>query len=607
VFYSQLENSYIIEPNICSKQGWGGIAFHQKSGIDSSMFIATSWFIGDKIQFGELQDHESKKLKKIATIGLLLPNDKLPTNLEFLEKQRFQVKVDYGILKKFDYISIVCSNSPVVVNQSSVEFSYHQTLSTRQYNISVRTSQCDSFSLNSNSRSLADSSQWYWFIEMGFYLGFFLLIVQFRNYQPLQSRGFIPYLAILSQYGASLSSVQHFFFNLEFRSKYSCVMQTLMHYNFFSTIFCIMPLNYLRYVLLINLNREKKNVSIDGKKKSFYFNLILYLKFLTKPMVSFTILALFFIIVSSVDLFFLGIISPSWECSTVKSFVFYSIHFAINISMGIILLGIGVFDVVLNVVKYFKDIKRKSYKRMAWLKLIRDNFLDFFWKQDPYFFRTEKIFALIVFVLYILFEIMNYNNLIFGTENPFHYHFGGYFLPAARSFIKYAFAFCQAFLPLSITMGKLFIKWIKKITKKPIEVNWDELDEKLNDNQMYDIFLNFAKHEWSQENVLSYRDIQKFKRAKKDKKENLLFNFYYLYLNGSNSPLELNISWKIRQDFYEKINNGNCDYSKENIFENVEKTVKLNISDTWSRFIITSAYSIYFSNIEVQEAELVLI
>jgi hypothetical protein len=83
---------------------------------------------------------------------------------------------------------------------------------------------------------------------------------------------------------------------------------------------------------------------------------------------------------------------------------------------------------------------------MAWLKLIRDNIFDFFLIQDLYFFRTEQIFAFIVFILYILFEIINFNILIFGTENPFHYHFGFCFLPAARSCIKYAFAFYQAFI-----------------------------------------------------------------------------------------------------------------------------------------------------------------
>jgi hypothetical protein len=145
------------------------------------------------------------------------------------------------------------------------------------------------------------------------------------------------------------------------------------------------------------------------------------------------------------------------------------------------------------------------------------------------------------------------------------------------------------------------------LTKKSIEFNWDELDEALNDNQLFDIFLIFAKQEWSQENVLSYRDIQKFRRAKKDKKENLAFNFYYLYLNGESSPLELNIDWKTRQEFYEKINNEDCDFSKGNIFENVEKTVKVNISDTWSRFVLTAPYSNYHTNKEVQEAELVLI
>jgi hypothetical protein len=412
--YYKTEKSFVIEPNICSKNGWGGIAFHQKSGVDSSMFVAVSWFENNVLKFGELKDHHSKQLKSYPSIGLLLPQDDVPIQLQFQEKQRFIIEVDEIILKKFDHISIVCSDSPV---DSSKEFLYHQVVTTNIFNISSQKSECDSFVLTVEQKSLADTSQWYWFLEMGFYVWIFLMLVIFRDYQPLKSRGFIPFLAILTQYGGALASTQHFFFNLEWRSKNSCIMQTLLRFNFQSTIFCIMPLSYFRYVLLINMNKEKQNISKDGHKTSIYVKMILFFKFLTTPMVSFFILAFFYFLISMIDFLFIAAISPSFSCSSLKSYWFYGLHLVLNVSMGFILLMIGLFDVILNIVKYFNSLKRKTYKRNRCIKLVKDNFVNFYVNEDYYQFRLEQIFAFLVFALYILFEILNFNLLIYGNEN----------------------------------------------------------------------------------------------------------------------------------------------------------------------------------------------
>jgi hypothetical protein len=600
--YYKSKKSFVIEPSICSKKGWSGIAIHQKPGIDTAMFIAMSWIDKNgELKFGEMKNHQSKKLKEISSIGLLPPNNETIPELQYFQKQRFIIEIDQILLLKFNYISIVCADA----FSDSSTFSYHQTVSTNEYNISNTKSVCDLLSLNDYSKNLADNSIIYWIFEILFYIALLLIAVQFRNYQPLKSRGFIPYLAILAQYGACLSSIQYFFFGLDIRSKYSCIIQSLLHENFVTTIFSIMPINYLRYILLINMNKVKENVSLDGKKRSYYFKTILFMKFLSQPGVSFFLLSFVWIFISLIDLFYIAVITPQFSCETFKSYGLYSIHLFFNVCYGIIFFTIGIIDIITNFVRYISKTKKESvYRRNAWIKLLWRNFIDFYFTSDPFYFRIEQLIAFIVFCFYLFVEILNYNALIFGVENSFHFYFGQFFLPAARSFIGYSFAFYQAFIPLLVTAIRLLIQRIKKMTKRQIEPSWDFLTNSLKDEDMFNLFLVFSSSEWSQENVLAHRDIEKFKRLKgKEKKENHAFNIYYTYLNGANSPLELNIDLRTRNDLFNEINNEDCKFQND-IFENVEKNVKINLSDTWSRFILTDVYSNYCKNEEIQAQEM---
>jgi hypothetical protein len=154
-----------------------------------------------------------------------------------------------------------------------------------------------------------------------------------------------------------------------------------------------------------------------------------------------------------------------------------------------------------------------------------------------------------------------------------------------------------------ISVAKIVIKKVKNFRKKKVYV--DDY-ETLLDDQLFDLFLKFAEKEWAQENLLAFRAIQKYKKCRFEKRVNLAFDIYYLYLNDTNSPLEINIDKKNCKEVFEEINNPTCKFP-DNLFYNVEKVLKTNISDTWSRFVCGHDYAIYIRNHQFQLSQMTLI
>ena len=566
------------------------------------MFLAVSWYVADdNLKISEIKNHLDRKLiTSTSSIGLLLPVDKNFPAVQFADKQRFTIRVDDLLLKNYDYISIVCSDSPPDEN---LAFPYHKSVITRAFNISEEKSNCDAFVITGFSTRLSDNSQLYWFLELGFYVFVLIFVVVFRNGQPLKSRVFIPYLALVAQYGATFSSIQNYYFDLEWRSKYGRLLQTYFYESFLSMIFLLMPLNYLRYVLLINMNKEKENISESGKTKSLYFRFLLAIKFLVTPSVSMFIIGGFWCFSTFIDSMIFFAFSPQLRCSTGKSYGIYSIHLFYNIVCGFVLLGVGVLDIISNIVLYIKRVQKRSYRRCSVLKVFKEQLIDFYIKSDPYFFRLEQIFAFFVFVLYIVFEFFNFIILITGKENPFYFYFAKYFVTIGRSFVTYAFAFFQAILPLIITILIEIYKYIKS-KRKIVQKQEIDIDVFLKEDDLFDMFLEFAKDEWSQENVLAYRDIKKFKRLNSiDKRKHHAVKVYHNYFNGAQSPLEVNIDTKSCNDLRDLILQKQK-FEDDEMFEDIERTVKINIRDTWSRFVMTSKFTNYQQNTFLQKQEL---
>eukprot|EP01080_Neovahlkampfia_damariscottae_P010521 gene10521-3043_t len=463
--YYHSDNSFVIEPNICSTSGWSGFSFHQKDGISTSMFISIAWYSSDgqELKIGEIKNHKTQNLQNIPTLGLISPKKiNVP---KFQNKQRYKIQIDDNLIKKYDYISIVCGRQSPNLN---LTFPNHEMVTTRYFNISSSKRICNTLVLSGFSNRISDISE----------------------------------------------------------------------------------------------------------------------TFIVSPKVSFVIVGTFWIISTLIDFILIATVPSFFTCTTQKSIFIYSLHLLINVLFGIILYGIATFDIISNIIKYFRTLKiRKTYTKCAWLKLLKDQIHDFYSKSDPYLFRFEQIIAFLLFGCYFIFEIINLNVLIFGTNNAYYYYFGQYFSTIGRSTITYLFAFYQVVLPLIETYIIIILKYLKSLKhrkfyeefSKMLEIN--DLELYLSEPEFFDILFEFATIEWSQENLLAHRDIQNYKKAKtSEKKQIQAYHIHEMYLNGDSSPLEINIDSKTCREILSMINNKKLNI---NSFEEVEKNLKINISDTW--------------------------
>jgi hypothetical protein len=589
--YYKREKEVVIETTICSQDGWGGIAFHKSSGIESSNFISVSWYSQtdrNQLKFSEIQSHQKKSLST-TNLGYLLPTEKYFPEKDFVGKQRYTMVIDQLNLENYDHVSIVCSNSHP---NSNMTFPRHERVITRYFNVLNSKSICDAWVLSGFSNRLSDISLEFWFLEQIFYILMFGVVFYFRNTQPLKSRTFIPALA-------SMSSIQYFYFNLEWRSRYGCLLQIMFYENFLTCIFAILPLNYIRHILLINLNIHKEQISETGSK-SLYLNFYTFVKILTNPIVLSISLFFFWLITSFVDFFILLVFSPHLQCITGKSFGVYATDLFVNTVIGLLFFAILLIDIIVNVVHYFNAVKRKSYKKNVRWTVLKGSLIEFFIESDPFLFRMEKIFSTFIFLFYFCFEMINFNILIIGKDNGFYFYFGKYASTIGRSFITYFIAFYQGFLPLIMTvLSNLFIYFRLKCGKKPttIEANYME------DEDLFDILFEFAK-EWSSENLLALRDIKKYKNKRKsENRRQHAFDMYYRYFNGSYSPLEVNILENQSIELFRVINDPKAEM-EDDLFASVEQTLSGNVSDTWSRFRFTIVLAYYERNKEYLQNEL---
>jgi hypothetical protein len=133
----------VIESTICSLDGWAGISFHKSGGIDTSSFIAVSWFssTGNVLKMSEIQSHQNKLLKE-TSIGYSISKEKQFFHSEFVGKQRFKMIILQSNLIGFDYISIVCLNT---LPSENMTFSKHDRVTTRYFDFLNSKSICDSF------------------------------------------------------------------------------------------------------------------------------------------------------------------------------------------------------------------------------------------------------------------------------------------------------------------------------------------------------------------------------------------------------------------------------------------------------------------------------
>jgi hypothetical protein len=112
-------------------------------------------------------------------------------------------------------------------------------------------------------------------------------------------------------------------------------------------------------------------------------------------------------------------------------------------------------------------------------------------------------------------------------------------------------------------------------------------------------FTEYAKTEYSLENILVYQDIFEYKKTNKG-----AFEIYQKYFNGRESLMEVNVEKKDCDLVLQKINRFRRDSQRfpldDKLFETLELAVKLNLVDTFTRFKLTNEYKNYVKNQNLQ-------
>lgn len=199
---------------------------------------------------------------------------------------------------------------------------------------------------------------------------------------------------------------------------------------------------------------------------------------------------------------------------------------------------------------------------------------DFYFKEDPYLFRFEVIFFYLcapfnVFIVTInsLFHLFQLETEILVLTIFFD------LLP------NFVLACIINLFPLSVTMVKSLCKCMKKKEK----VDNDSIVTLLSNPDLHDSFKDFAKSEWSVENVLLYDDIINFEKSMTLEDAKKIISNYL----EKGAPLEVNITRKEADIVIKKMNDGEL---TSELFSDIKQTTLINLGDTYARYIFSDDY-----------------
>ena len=203
-------------------------------------------------------------------------------------------------------------------------------------------------------------------------------------------------------------------------------------------------------------------------------------------------------------------------------------------------------------------------------------------RNDPFFFRIQSFFVIPLIICQLVYDFLGsgfwvYNAECFDEER---------WLSVLKSIVY----FIEKILYMLYFSGiVILISYLQKmkscyVGKKKDFV--DQLDEIFSNPKLTELFIKFAQNEYSMENVLLYNEIQKFKKMAEKERIKNSSRIYLKYLNGEYSELEVNVPrrWSNRV----KIKLDSNEIPNIDLFDDVLTITRENLSDTYSRFILSN-------------------
>jgi hypothetical protein len=399
-----------------------------------------------------------------------------------------------------------------------------------------------------------------------FSLLFHLLVlvgcVLFRNYQPLKAHGFVPLLACSIFTFKFILGINHFipYYNVSgFLVRYvnNCFQDPT-----YISFFLILPLNLLRYLILNNLNYNKMEFKTKAYKKTFFLRILILL---SNP-ISIPIF-IFFVYVGLILVYFTFTILFDYKTSHVINVIFLFLFGAFIVTLGSLM-------VIIDFIHLFKSNfhSKKGVCKISFLVFKK------IFKEDVLYYRIQNyiIGLLVLFPFWLIGFSVNYFKIF--PQNEF------FFVTSLihTSLHEYLFEFyaCGFFVIVSC------VTRVRLCFQNPTE---NTIIQAFHEKELWELFSQFSRFEFSTENIECYQDLQQYKLLKSEKIEFLhqLNSFYFM----EDSQLEVNVSNVVKNKFKEKLNQGIV--VDDELLRMIENEVETNLSDTWSRFILTKEYQKY--------------
>jgi hypothetical protein len=229
---------------------------------------------------------------------------------------------------------------------------------------------------------------------------------------------------------------------------------------------------------------------------------------------------------------------------------------------------------LISVIAYIKE-KGCSIKR-------------FFITDDPFGFRIEQIIVLIVLTFTMILSLVPMSAYLIDRKMVVN-DIDVYSLEVELvTIFLHVCVFLVEFVLLASSCGVGLIVSIVSMIKKRFETKVfdNEFIAFISTKDGMKIFKEFAKSEWSSENVLFYEEVMKYQQIKKYKAAKKLANQIKENFIENGSALEVNLSGETRKLTKKRIEQFELQrrHSKFNIiFDEALKETKRNMRDTFAR------------------------
>lgn len=526
-----------------TRYGWSGVGFNNEKSLNGAIFI-----VGRYPNFvKEMTNHSSLSFTTNSTFYNTEIFDSPLNAINSLISFSFEVSLKNMVNQTF----VLFAENPTNEN-------FHTRTAYRERNFLKDASQnCISTDEIIGAGRAESIHVAPFVIFLVIFITLFFLTVLLRGQQPLKSRTIIPLVSLFSQIGTLVPYFVANVLGFEWRNANVCWIETYCSTIFIKASFIALVLNFVRYMIFINLANFKIAFKETKNQKLFYYT-IKTVNFISSPWIALFLTFIYYI-------FYIGILTlffylAKWNCVNYRG-NFRLIQGGLGVFLFVILVLFQIIDVISN-----------------WRTLIRCKLYEFFITNDPFLFRLETFSILgflIWFLIYINLGIRGVPALII---NGLHYHYiylasGGSIV--ILTFIKFLFGLCQ------------------KKEQKP--QNSSEIDLIFSNNEVSNFFIKFAKNEWSIENPLLKIDIVKYKIMNNlQQRKSITSDIIDKYLNSS-APMEVNIDQTRIQNLKDKIQK---EEYNDHLFDEIEETVNLNLLDTYQRFKRSKEYVDYLEKKE---------